>query len=229
MSETAGTVIWPGPFTASTRIVAIGAHFDDIELACGGTIAAAAAAGCQVTFVVLTASGYVQIDGKERSEQLAWDEGVAAAAALGVSDVRCLGLRNARLEWSLESVAAIERVLTEVEPSVIFTHWSFDTHQDHHHGSMATLSAARLFHTVLMYEPIYPSGRSYQPFRPQLYFDITQTLEAKVASLQAHRSQLEKYGDGWLEAIRARATYRGYETGVAAAEAFEVVRLRVLL
>jgi LmbE family N-acetylglucosaminyl deacetylase len=133
------------------------------------------------------------------------------------------------LAWGSECVGAIEEVLNELNPTLIFTHWAFDTHQDHHHGAMSTLSAARYFGNILMYDPLFPSGRSYHPFRPQVYIDITETIERKMDALRCHLSEHRKYGDGWLEAVRARARFRGYETGVAYAEAFEVVRLRLAI
>lgn len=211
-------------------LLAIGAHYDDIELGCGGVLALAARRGCPVTMLVLTNSAYVHAtDGQERGAELAAEEGRRAAEALGVHDVRCAGLANMYLRWDAEMVGKIEAVINEVQPSIIFTHWAFDTHQDHHHGSMATLSAARYFPTILMYDPIFPSGRSYHPFRPQLYFDIGEALDAKLAALREHRSQHDKYGSQWVDAVRARAQYRGYEIGVGFAEAFEVVRMRVSL
>lgn len=216
--------------TPEQSVLAIGAHYDDIELGCGGTLALAARRGCPVTMLVLTDSAYVHAtDGRERDADLARSEGERAAAALGVTDLRCAGQDNMFLRWDGELVSAIESVINEVQPAIIFTHWAFDTHQDHHHGALATLSAARYFPTILMFDPIFPSGRSYHPFRPQLYFDIGDVLEDKLAALREHRSQHDKYGVQWIEAVKARAQYRGYEIGVGFAEAFEVVRMRVSL
>ncbi|MBI5832560.1 MAG: PIG-L family deacetylase [Armatimonadetes bacterium] len=215
---------------AHDSILAIGAHFDDVELGCGGVLAKAASRGCHITILVMTSSSYTHARGEiVRTAEAAYDEGVAAAATLGVTDVRCLGLGNMNLRWEGDTVAAIEAIMEEVRPAIIFTHWPFDTHQDHHYGSLATLSAARYFSSILMYDPMFPSGRSYHPFRPQVYFDITDTLDAKIAALRCHASELRKYGDNWLDAVTARARYRGYETGAQYAEAFEAVRLQVRL
>lgn len=226
MKSSQSATPWPGPFQPGQRIVGIGAHFDDLELGCGGTVAAAAAAGCQVTFIILTHSGYAQSDGGVRSADLAFQEGSDAAAALGVTDIRCLDFPTARLAWTFELVNSIDKALVDTQPDLIITHWPFDTHQDHHYGSMATLAAARLFPTILTYEPIFPSGRSYYPFRPQAYVDITTTLEAKLEALRRHKSQYAKYGDIWIHAVQSRCSFRGYEAGVEQAEAFEVVRMR---
>lgn len=227
MREAAGSGCL-GPLGPGQPIVAIGAHFDDIELGCGGVIASARRKGCPVTMVVLTASNYTHAtDGHKRSAELASSEGRAAAAVLGVDDVRCLDLPNTQVRWDGDSVAAIEEVLSEVQPSLILTHWAFDSHQDHHHGAMATFSAARYMPSVLMYDPIFPSGRSHYPFRAQVYCDITEVIDAKIESLRQHASQFRKYGQEWIDAVAARARWRGYESQVGYAEAFEVVRLKI--
>ena len=62
------------------------------------------------------------------------------------------------------------------------------------------------------------------PFRPQVYINITETIEAKINSLKAHKSQYKKYSDKWIEAVVARAKFRGFEMGADYAECFEVVR-----
>jgi len=210
-AERNGAVPVLGP---QDSIVAIGAHFDDVELGCGGVLAKAARRGCPITILVMTSSSYTHARGAiTRSAEDALAEGRAAAEKLGVGDVRCLGLANMNLRWEGETVMAIESIMEEVRPSLIFTHWPFDTHQDHHYGSLATLSAARYFSSILMYDPMFPSGRSYHPFRPQVYFDITDTLDAKIEALRCHASELRKYGDDWLDAVTARARFRGYETG----------------
>jgi len=217
-----------GPLGPDQPVVAIGAHFDDIELGCGGVLASVRRHGCPVTMVVLTDSQYIHAsDGHERSAQSALAEGHAAAEVLGVDDVRCLGLSNTHVGWNGDSVTAIEDVLSEIQPTLILTHWAFDSHQDHHHGAMATLSAARYMPSVMMYDPIFPSGRSYQPFRAQVYCDITDVIDLKIEALRRHESQYRKYGQEWIDAVTARARWRGYESQVGYAEAFEVVRLRV--
>jgi len=61
-----------------------------------------------------------------------------------------------------------------------------------------------------MYEPLAPSGRSYMAFRPQFYSDIIDFIDVKLAALHAHTLQVQKYGEQWLEGVRARAKHRGY-------------------
>jgi LmbE family N-acetylglucosaminyl deacetylase len=111
------------------------------------------------------------------------------------------------------------------------THWQFDTHKSHANTALTTMAAARYFNSIIMFEPFPPAGRSYAAFRPQLYIDITETINIKLKALASHQSELAKYGPEWLETIKARAQLRGFELissdpkRLKYAEAFEVVRL----
>ena len=208
------------------RILAIGAHLDDIEVACGATIAKATAKGHAVRMVVLSQSDYANYRGDQlRGREQALAEGTRGAEALGVTDLVVLANPTKDIPHTSATVEQIEAQLDDFKPSLILTHWSFDTHQAHQGVSLASISAARHHASILMYEPTPPSGRSYVAFRPQVYVDVTGYLPHKLASLKAHVSQYEKYGPAWLEAIEGRARYRGFEAGVTHAETYEVVRM----
>ncbi len=207
------------------KIIAIGAHFDDIELGCGGTLARAIRQGHEVKCIIMTPSGYKRFDGTVlRTDEEAADEGKAALNALGVTDYVVFEFPNKNIPYDESTVEAIDSVLTDFKPDLILTHWSFDTHQDHHNVSLASISAARWFNSILMYEPFPPSGRSYQAYRPQMYIDITQDIETKKKAIAAHESQFKKYGPDWIESIEGRARMRGNENNVKYAESFEIVR-----
>ncbi len=208
------------------KIMAVGAHLDDIELACGGLLAKAIKNGHTVKAVVMTDSAYTNFDGTVlRTKDEASNEGKAALDRLGVKDLVVLDFPNKNIPYNGSTVEALDKVMSEFKPDYIFTHWVFDTHQDHKNTAQATISAARYMYNIFMYEPIPPSGRSYAPFRAQVYFDISDTIEDKLASLKEHKSQHAKYGEQWIEAIEGRAKLRGFENGCKYAEAFEAVRL----
>lgn len=212
------------------KIMAIGAHLDDIELACGGTLAKAVTNGHAVRMVVLSDSAYANWKGEVlRTREEALEEGAAAARALGVTELVVLGNNTKDIPYHSSVIEQIEAEIDDFLPDLIFTHWSFDTHQAHQGVALSTISAARRQPAIVMYEPMSPSGRSYVSFRPQLYVDIGSHLDQKLASLKAHASQHRKYGDGWLEAVQARARHRGYEGGCRFAESFEVLRMGLSL
>ena len=118
--------------------------------------------------------------------------------------------------------------MSEFDPDIIFTHHPFDTHQAHEGVAKATIAAARRKNTVFFFEPIQPSGRSYVAFKPQMYVDISDTVDTKIESLKKHSSEYNKFGgEDWIEGVRCRCGYRGYEIGKKFAEAFEVLRLEM--
>lgn len=212
------------------KILAIGAHLDDIELGCGGTLARAAKGGHRVQMLCLSDSAYANFDGTVlRTREEAVREGRLAAATLGSCALEILDFPTKDIHDDSAVVEALDERVATFAPDIVFTHWPFDTHQAHRGTALATISAARYRNTILMYDPVFPSGRSYVGFRPQIYVDITGQIEEKLTALRCHESQYRKYGDEWIDAVRARARFRGYEMGREYAEAFEVVRMELPL
>lgn len=211
------------------KILAVGAHLDDIEIACGGTLAKATENGHDVKVLIMSKSGYTNKEGKmQRSDEVAVEEGTNALHILGITKIEILNFPTKDIPWCSDVVSAIDICIAKYDPDVIFTHHPFDTHQAHAGVSNATVAAARRRNTVFFYEPISPSGRSYVAFRPQLYVDIAQTIDKKVASLREHKSEYNKFGgEDWIEGVHARCGFRGYEIGKKYAEAFEVLRIEV--
>ena len=209
--------------------MAIGAHLDDIEIACGGTLAKAIKAGHEVRVLIMSKSGYTNKDGiVQRSDEQAVEEGVKALHTLGITEIEILDFPTKDIPFRSDVVNAIDVRIAAFNPDIIFTHHPFDTHQAHEGVAKASIAAARRMNTVFFYEPITPSGRSYVPFKPSLYVDIESTLCMKIASLKCHKSEYNKFGaEDWIEGVRCRCGFRGYEIGKKYAEAFEVLRLEL--
>ena len=211
------------------KILAVGAHLDDIELAAGGTLAKAVEAGHEVKVLIMSKSGYTNKDGKvQRSNEIAVKEGVNALNALGITDIDILDFSTKDIPFCSDVVNPIDVCIAEFNPDIIFTHHPFDTHQAHEGVAKATIAAARRKNTVFFYEPIAPSGRSYVAFKPTLYVDIEKTVDKKIAALKCHESEDNKFGgENWVEGVRCRCGFRGYEIGKKYAEAFEILRLEM--
>ena len=209
------------------KILAIGAHLDDIEIACGGTLAKANKHGHLVKVLIMSKSGYTNKDGAvQRSNEEAVEEGTNALHVLGIQDIEILDFPTKDIPFESDVVNAIDVCMSDYDPDVIFTHHPFDTHQAHVGVSNASIAAARRRNTVFFYEPITPSGRSYVAFRPQLYVDIEETIEQKISSLREHKSEYHKFGaEDWITGVQSRCGFRGYEIGKKYAEAFEILRL----
>ncbi len=211
------------------KILVVGAHLDDIELACGGTIAKAIRNGHQVKTLIMSKSGYTNKEGQvQRSDDVAVKEGVEALRTLGVEDIEILDFETKDIPFRSDVVNAIDVVMAAYNPDVIFTHHPFDTHQAHEGVAKATIAAARRKNTVFFFEPIQPSGRSYVAFKPDLYVGIDETVDIKIEALKKHKSEYNKFGgEDWIQGVKSRSGFRGYEIGKKYAEAFEILRLEL--
>ena len=197
------------------RILAFGAHPDDIEVAMGGTIARYSTLGHKVTMAVVTIPNHHQ---QRRSEA------EAAAQALG-AELMILDVQLERVRHGRYLVTMMDEVYSEIQPDVVYTHWNKDSHQDHMVVAQATVSVTRENAcSVYMYEQTIPGGVTPGAFRAQKYVDISDYIELKLRSVLAHKSQVQSNGDWWAYGIRGRAMYRGYQINCRFAECFEVVK-----
>jgi LmbE family N-acetylglucosaminyl deacetylase len=126
-----------------------------------------------------------------------------------------------------QTIREFDRLFDTVDPHLVYTHWDHDSHQDHVAVSQAVLAAGRRNRcSLLMYEQTIPGGVVSGPgFKAQSFVDISQFIDRKCQSILVHQSQIEQNGgDWWLDGVRGRALYRGYQMNVRYAEAFEVVK-----
>lgn len=208
-------------------ILAIGTHPDDIEIGCGGTIAASVARGDAVTFLIATS-------GEEGGDpQLREGEALESAEILGVEKVIFLrypdGLTHFTKEQKLELIAHIRAL----RPDLIFTHARSDTFPDHqvvHQLTMAAvLGAAGPWYPAASGDPHrVPEIFGYEVWNPipdaPLVTKIDETLELKLRALAVHRSQTADVA--YLNAVKGLAMYRGAISMKGQyAEAFEVLRM----
>ena len=199
------------------NILAIGAHPDDIEFGCGGTLLKYTNKGHRLSLLVMTEGGL----GGEKDERVA--EQLAANDVLGVENIFWGGYKDTYLQVDKDVITRIENVINDVKPDFIFCHYADDTHQDHRHLAQTVVSATRYIRNVLFYE-----GPTTQNFNPQIYVDISDSLSGKVKALEAHSSQVTKTNIKDLtivELARSTATFRGTQGRVKYAEAFSSLRL----
>lgn len=198
-------------------ILAVGAHPDDIEFGCGGTLIKYTEKGHRLFLLVMTGGGMGAPKATRTQEQM------DAKAILGAEEVIWGIYEDTQLIVDQEIISNIENVISEVKPDFIFCHFPDDTHQDHRHLSQATITAARYIRNVLFYE-----GPTTQNFDPHVFVDISNTLEKKIDALEAHRSQITKTnieGLSIIEIARSSANFRGIQGRVKYAEAFQSLRL----
>lgn len=197
------------------RILAFGAHPDDVEVGMGGTIAEYAKRGHEVYIVIAT------IPTEKQSRRT---EAENAAGILGAKLI-ILDIELHKLVVSRELVRKLDEVVNKYPPDIAYTHWNHDSHQDHATIADAVIISTRKNnYSLYMYEQTIPGGIVPYGFRAQSFVDITGVIDVKMKSIRAHKSQIKINGEWWLYGINGRAMSRGYQINVKYAEAFEVVR-----
>jgi len=200
------------------NILAIGAHPDDIEIGCGGTLAKYASYGHNIYLLIAT-NGTAGDNGDIRKK-----EQHRSADILNAKEVFWGGYTDTELEVNKEAIIKVEAVIKKVKPDSIFVNFPDDTHQDHRHIAAITNSATRYIRNVLFYE-----APTTQNFQPNVFVDIGEDfLKTKTELLKAHKSQINRTnisGVSILEVAQSTAHFRGVQARVAYAEAFQSLRL----
>ncbi len=197
------------------KVLAFGAHPDDLEIGMGGTIARYTTRGHEVLMVVATVPN-------RREERVR--EAEEAAAILG-ADLVVMDVIPDELVFSRQLVRKFDQIYSGFGPDVVYTHSNNDSHQDHAAVTNAVIATTRKNDCSLyMYEQTIPGGIGPKPFRGQYYVDVSDTIMMKLDSIMAHRTQLDTYGPWWLEGVKGRAMYYGFKINVKYAEIFEVIK-----
>jgi LmbE family N-acetylglucosaminyl deacetylase len=228
---------------APASVLVVMAHPDDAEFSAGGTLGRWTDAGARVTYCVCTDGDKGTSDPSRDPREVAElriAEQRAAARVLGVEDVVFLGHPDGVLQPTLELRRDVVRVIRTVRPEAVLCPDptrrfgpAYINHPDHRAIGEVALDAvypsARdpLVFPELVVEGLEPHKVSQvflsNPSEPTCLVDISTTLERKIEALRQHRSQVSD--DRLREFIPKRAAEVGASHGLAAAEAFALIRL----
>lgn len=205
------------------NILAIGAHFDDVELGCGGALAKHAQNGDNVYVYVATVSGFTnQYNQTVRSSEIALEEARAAMGVLGVKELICGNFKTLAVEFVDELNVEILKIVQEKGIERVYTHWVGDIHHDHQAVAKASLHSCRHVPRLLMYRSNW--YHSTTEFRGNFYVDISEQWSIKERAIQAHESEMDRTGNKWISFFKNEAENAGQRIGVNYAEVFEVVK-----
>lgn len=222
-------------------VLGVAAHPDDLDFGAAGTMAAYAAAGADVHYLLLTDGSKGSSDVHMSSSDLIKireDEQRAAVEAIGGKSVQFLGYPDGGLEVTLDLKKEIVKVIRTLKPDVVVTmdptvlyvpERGFINHPDHRAAGQATLDAVfPLARDHLTYPDLYSEG--YEPHKvahvllinmqqQNFYVDISHTFDKKIAALKAHDSQIAdlETTSGWM---RQLAEMTGAKAGTTMAESF---------
>jgi len=223
-------------------VVAVYAHPDDADVACGGTLARWAKAGAAVHLVVCTDGGKGTTDPAVEPSRLAAEragELESSSALIGLTSVDNLGFPDGELSDSdglrRTLVARVRALRPEVvcghDPTAVFFGQDYFNHRDHRIAGAALLDAVAPAAALPHYFP--DAGPSHQvsvvllsaTLEPDEWVDVSGTIETKASAVECHRTQFAGQ-DGWAgEAVRRRAAEEGRRAGVPFAEGFRRLNL----
>ena len=223
-------------------VLAVYAHPDDADVACGGTLARWAKGGSAVHLVVCTDGGKGTTDPAVEPAHLAAERAVeleSSSELIGLSSVENLGFPDGELTDSddfrrtlVERVRALRpAVVCGHDPTAVFFGQEYFNHRAHRIAGAALLDAVAPAAALPHYFP--GSGPPHQvptvllsaTLEPDEWVDISDTIETKAAAVECHRTQFAGQ-DGWAgEAVRRRAAEEGRRAGVAYAEGFRRLTL----
>ena len=211
------------------NVMAIGAHPDDIEFGCGGTLIKHKDNGNKVIYVCMTDTESVDAteDKVIRTQSQLKSETQCAADILGVDRIHYLPFKDLHVPFSFDSVSELEKLIKEYEIDIIYTHWSGDSNQDHISTFKTTMAAARYVKNIYCYEQIPIPRHTDNPMRINTYMDITNSFDDKIKAAECHQSQFKKYkaaGFDVTENLTTLAKFRGIQANCQYAEGFQVIK-----
>ncbi len=224
----------PEPFD----VIAVGAHPDDVEIACGATLAKLVGQGYRVGIIDLT-------DGEptpnSASPEVRLAEAQQAAKVLGVHTRIQLNLPNRRLFDCFEHRVALATELRRLRPQMVLGFGAKTPMASPDHWQAMQITEAAIFYARLSKWDQYFAGIPVHTIRSHLYYrlavesdilpghahhvivDVSQTIEKKIESIHCYQTQFA-HKPMMADRIRAAATVTGASAGVAAAEAFALAK-----
>ena len=211
------------------NVMAVGAHPDDVEFGCSGTLCNHIDSGDNVVMVVMTNTESVDgVTGEIiRTREENQEEAICASKVIGC-DVEFLPFKDLHVPFSFESVSKLEGLIKKYNIDTIYTHWAGDANQDHISTFKTTMAAARYVPNIFCYEQIPIPRVSENSINSNYYVDITKTFDKKIETALCHKSQIKKYeshGFNVPENLKPLAKFRGIQANCKYAEAFQVIKM----
>tara|TARA_B100000700_G_C15058606_1_gene864292 strand:- start:280 stop:966 length:687 start_codon:yes stop_codon:yes gene_type:complete len=223
------------------NVMFIGAHPDDVELGCGGTIYKYSQMGYEILVLIIAEGSSARYDDLEQNKDLInkqiterKESCKKSLTNLGVKKFKFFDLPCGRLDTVplLDINKIIEKQLNIFKPNTIFTHSSVDTNKDHRIIFESTKIATRPFaypsiSRIYSYEVLSSTECSYTDvFKPNHFVSLNkQQINKKVESLNFYKSEMRDYPNPRSpEGIETLAKFRGMQIGKHYAESFEVLK-----
>ncbi|MFH1476908.1 MAG: PIG-L family deacetylase [Verrucomicrobiota bacterium] len=222
--------------TKNNIILAIGAHPDDLELFCGGTLVRSLRTGHRVAMAFVCRGDKGGPPGRNKTiAHIRAREAKKAAHIIGAESLS-LGFKDSEILPTMHLRRCMVDLIRRIQPDVLLTHFPSDYHADHRVVSQCVTDAAYIAsspgfqtrHAPWAHIPVlyYFDSLMGIGFLPTEYVDISAVIGTKIAMIKCHQSQFQHLRQrGNLDILtlaRDTAKFRGWQAGVQYAEAFQI-------
>lgn len=202
------------------NILAIGAHPDDIEIGCGGSLLKFKKMGSKIIYSVMTNGE--NWNGKNEKIRLLEQHDVCKE--MNIDKIHWMGMEDGNVRVDTNVIDKLESIIINEKIDIVFSIYKNDTHQDHVELYKIVNSATRFCPNVFYYE-----GLSSKSFQPNIFIDISEYIEAKKNIINKFESQVSKYNKrkmDLVELIECKDRINGLKTGFTYAEGFIVGKVQ---
>jgi len=207
------------------NILAIGAHWDDIELGCGLTLKKLKDKGHNIFTVVICSSQYgVDIDeGMKESEAL--ECGLKSFELIGADHITTEKEPNSQLTYNKKTMQVLEKIANKNKIDTIFTHWFGDVNTDHKTTWEISRTSFRNVKNFLMYQS-NSYGDGINIFKPNFYVTFNkEEYNFKEKILSQYTTEWNRRQNRWTREIFERERYWGHISANDYAEGFQITKL----
>jgi LmbE family N-acetylglucosaminyl deacetylase len=209
------------------NLLAIGAHLDDIELGCSGTILKLSKK--YVLNILIASDSQIEDPlGKiVRKKKDALKEFAQSNKILKAKNVFFLNHKTNELSTESKLETGLRYYIEKLNPFIVFTHSVNDIHSDHFAVAKKSISAARHVDNIFMYQSNFCYGPSN--FNPNIFVNITREFNKKMSSIRCYKKELSRVNNKWIKQIKNLNSYYGSNINCDYAEAFETFKSNLLL
>ncbi len=204
------------------NVLAVGSHFNNIEIGCGGALLRHRQKGDRIILFVAATSGFLNSERKEvRKDETVFRNAQAAAELIGGKLV-CGGFETLRVEFEDGLNAKLVHLVEKEKIDLIYTHFAGDIQHDHRAVARAAAHAGRHVPRMLGYRCTW--YQSETPFVPNFFVDISGLWEKKEEAMRVYESDSGRVKEEKIAYFKNDAENNGRQNGVSYAEGFQVIK-----
>ena len=207
------------------NILAIGAHWDDIELGCGLTLKALKDKGHNIFSSVICSSQYGVNENEGMKESEALECGLRSFELIGSTYIPTDKESNSNLTYNKKTMQILEEIVNLKKIDTVFTHWFGDLNTDHKATWDISRTAFRNVKNFFMYQS-NSYGDNVNNFKPNFYFSFNkEEYKFKEQLLSQYVTEWNRRKSRWTREIFEREKYWGYISNNDYAEGFQIGKL----